>query len=216
MEQARATLDTLAERGLPPRFVMLGLCSGAYWSAHAALADERVESVIMLNPMTLVFDEWRHAVRRTRHLRQQAMMPSTRGRALRGDIHFNKHLETGRTLLERAAKAPRRAGRRIVAPGSTNQDAGERALLERIEGLFDTLRDRGQRSLLLFTSDEVLPQELADHGMFDRLERWPNLELALVGTSVNTHTLTPLWLQSEVHQLVDRALDGELARAEGA
>ncbi len=74
VEQARAALEELAGRGLPPRFVALGLCSGAYWSAQAALADERVASVIMLNPRTLVFDEWRHTVRRTRHLRERALM----------------------------------------------------------------------------------------------------------------------------------------------
>src|SRR5271165_1180694 len=46
VEQVRAALETLTERGLPPRFVMLGLCSGAYWSAQAAVADERVAAVI--------------------------------------------------------------------------------------------------------------------------------------------------------------------------
>ncbi|HEX7609099.1 MAG TPA: alpha/beta fold hydrolase, partial [Solirubrobacteraceae bacterium] len=41
VEQVHAALDMLEERGLGERFVLLGLCSGAYWSMHAALQDER-------------------------------------------------------------------------------------------------------------------------------------------------------------------------------
>jgi hypothetical protein len=44
--------------------------------------------------------------------------------------------------------------------------------------------------------------------MLGQLEdRWPNIELALRGTSVDTHTLTPLWLQRQVHALLDRVLE---------
>jgi hypothetical protein len=214
VEQARAALEELAGRGLPPRFVALGLCSGAYWSAQAAIADERVAAVIMLNPRTLVFDEWRHTVRRTRHLRERALMGSTWRRALRGEIKLAKHLETGRTLAGRAVSAlvPRE---RIVSLGHKDEPAREAVGVEPIEDLFDALRDRGQRSLLLFTGKEVLRRELAEAGVFDRMDRWPSLELALMGTSADTHTLTPLWLQREVHALVDRVLEDELKRLAG-
>jgi alpha-beta hydrolase superfamily lysophospholipase len=214
VEQARAALEELAGRGLPPRFVALGLCSGAYWSAQAALADERVAAVIMLNPRTLVFDEWRHTVRRTRHLRERALMGSTWRRALRGEIKLAKHLETGRTLAGRAVSAlvPRE---RIVSLGHKDEPTREAVGVEPIEDLFDALRDRGQRSLLMFTGKEVLRRELAEAGVFDRMDRWPSLELALMGTSADTHTLTPLWLQREVHTLVDRVLEDELERIAG-
>ncbi len=209
--QARAALELLAERGLPPRFVMVGLCAGAYWSAQAALADERVAAVIMLNPRTLIFDEWRHTVRRTRHLRKQMLRPSTWRRALRGELKLAKHLETGRTLVERVASGPVRARARIIAPREGKQPAREP-----IEDLFDALRDRDQRALLLFTGKEVLHRELSRKGVLDRIDRWPNLELALMGTSADTHTLTPLWLQRQVHEFLDRALEDELKRLPGA
>ena len=38
------------------RFMLGGLCSGAYWSFHAALLDERVPAVLLLNPRALVWD----------------------------------------------------------------------------------------------------------------------------------------------------------------
>ena len=50
-------------------------------------------------------------------------------------------------------------------------------------------------------------------GLFDRLDRWPNLELLTIGTaSVETHGLSPLWLQRQVHELVDAVLDRELGQ----
>jgi alpha-beta hydrolase superfamily lysophospholipase len=204
VEQARAALESLAERGLPERFVVLGLCAGCYWAANAALADERVAAVIMLNPRTLVFDEWRHALRRTRHLRERMLRPSTWRKVLSGDIRLAKHLETGRTLIGRAASTPRRAHKL-----ATSERQGTAS--EPLEGLFDALRDRDQRALLLFTGEEVLHSELSRNGMLGQLEdRWPNIELALRGTSVDTHTLTPLWLQRQVHALLDRVLEDEL------
>jgi len=218
VEQACAALAALAELGLPERFITLGLCSGAYWGAQAALADERVVSVVMLNPRTLVFDEWRHAKRRTRVLARRALMPATWRKVARGEIKLRKHMETGRTLLQRAAGAPLRARRHMLAPRAGGSPADGEAQPRRaaahtpIEDLFDALRDRHQRGLLMFTGQEVLRTELTETGVLERMERWPNLELALMGSSADTHTLTPLWLQREVHALVDRVLAQELER----
>jgi alpha-beta hydrolase superfamily lysophospholipase len=220
--QTRAALETMAARGLPPRFLALGLCGGAYWSAHAALADERVAAVVMLNPRTLVFDEWRHTVRRTRLLKAKLTRAATWRKVLRGEIKLARHIELGRTLLGRARSAPARVYGRIAAPrrgdgaarqpGTRQPDAREPGASGPIEDLFDQLRDRDQRGLLLFTGKEVLRGELTENGVLEKMERWPNLELALRGTSADTHTLTPLWLQRQVHALVDRVLEDELQR----
>ena len=45
----RCMLDQLADRGLADRFVLGGLCSGAYWSLQAALADPRVVGALTIN-----------------------------------------------------------------------------------------------------------------------------------------------------------------------
>ncbi len=62
----------------------------------------------------------------------------------------------------------------------------------------------------MFTGSEPLREELAATGLFDRLDRWPNLELRTIGTPLETHMITPLWLQRQVHELVDGVLDREL------
>ena len=53
--QVRRSLDLAAAEGLPPRFVLVGLSSGAYWAAQAALVDRRVTAVCLLNPSALVW-----------------------------------------------------------------------------------------------------------------------------------------------------------------
>jgi alpha-beta hydrolase superfamily lysophospholipase len=207
-EQARAALEMLAERGLPQRFVTLGLCAGSYWSSQAALADERVAAVVMLNPRTLVFDEWRHSVRHTRRVRERLFLRSTWRKVIRGEIKLARHVELGRRFVTQAVATQTRASKRSAAHGPGQG--------EPIEGLFDALRDRDQRGLMLFTGKEVLRRELTDNGVLDRLpDSWPNLELAILGTSADTHTLTPVWLQRQAHTVIDRILANELERLPG-
>jgi pimeloyl-ACP methyl ester carboxylesterase len=210
--QVRAALDMLSTRGLPSRFVALGLCSGAYWSTQTALEDERIGTVIMLNPRSLIWDEWVYALRRTRELRKSMLTGSTWRKLLRGEVTPARHLETARALTSRFARSPQRIRERLTGSQRETFDRGE-ALAQ----IFDRLSDRDQRVLLVFTGSEPLHRELAAKGLLDHLERLPNLELAILGTSADTHTLTPLWLQRQVHELVDRALEGELRRLpEGA
>ena len=138
---------------------------------------------------------------------ERVLLAATWRKLLHGEIRFARHLETARDLAGRAVSVPTRARSRIVA----SRRGGEPAR-EPIEDLFDALKDRRQRGLLLFTGSEVLRTELSRSGVLDRIDRWPNLELTLAGTSADTHTLQPLWLQRQVHALVDRVLEEELAR----
>ena len=45
--------------GLPDRFLLAGLCSGAFWAFETAVVDQRVQSIVMLNPRLLAFEEIR-------------------------------------------------------------------------------------------------------------------------------------------------------------
>jgi alpha-beta hydrolase superfamily lysophospholipase len=205
--QARAALDTLSARGLPGRFVVLGLCAGAYWSTHTALEDERIVRVIMLNPRSLIWDEGVYAMRRMRELRERLLLGSTWRKMLHGEITLARHFETARGLASRATSSPQRVRERIAGFRHESDDGGYA-----VEGIFDALRDRDQRALVLFTGSEPLHREFTTKGLLDHLARWPNLDMVIRGTSADTHTLTPLWLQRQVHELVDRVLEEELKR----
>jgi hypothetical protein len=180
---------------------------------HAALRDEQIAAIIMLNPRALIWSEqvqvWSEqvqAARDARSLRRRLLHSSTVRKALGGEIAPGRLVEVSRSLAALAMRTSLDRSRRIAGSWRGNESRPYP-----LEPLLDALRDRGQRGLLVFTGREPLREELAATGLFDRLDRWPNLELLTIGTSsVETHGLTPLWLQQQVHQLVDGALDREL------
>ncbi len=213
--QMRAALEVFGAHGLPERFVVLGLCAGGYWSIHTALEDERVRLAILLNTRSLIWDEEVYGVRRARELRERVLLGSTWRKALHGDLDLARHLETARAFALRATRAPRRLRARL---GAGTQGAERAHSLDRTAALatmFERLQERDQHALLLFTGREPLHRELAARGLLERMAGWPNIEIAIRGTSADTHTLTPLWLQRQVHDVVDRALEQELARPPG-
>ena len=69
VEQTVTVLDALEGRGVPSRFLLCGLCSGAYWGFRAALRDPRVASAFMINPRALYYDDWLEPERDARKAR---------------------------------------------------------------------------------------------------------------------------------------------------
>jgi pimeloyl-ACP methyl ester carboxylesterase len=63
VDQVRTAIDVLEAHGVARRFVLAGLGSGAYWSFHGALRDERAVAAFMLNPRTLFSEGSQEAVR---------------------------------------------------------------------------------------------------------------------------------------------------------
>jgi pimeloyl-ACP methyl ester carboxylesterase len=205
-DEVVASLDAAAAATGAERFVVLGLCSGAYWGLHAAARDERIAAVALLNLRALVFDEFVSSARHARDLRGLALRWETWRRLLRGELDLRRHAATARILLARLvakiAQLPARIAGRAEAPSKGSQG----------DLLLDRLRDRDQRLLALFSGAEPLREELEADGWFERLDRWPNLDVVLLGTDVDTHTFQPGWLQRQAHALVDELLEEELRR----
>jgi alpha-beta hydrolase superfamily lysophospholipase len=219
VDQARVVMDHLEAQGLPSRFVLTGLCAGAYWSAHAALADERVVSVYLLNPRTLVWDAWKSTARRLHTTLELALKASTWQRVVRGEITLSKHLKNLRVLMRRVIGGPHRlavnahlATRARIRQPPTAVDAEQpRTTDDEVDRLLDRLRDRRTRVLMLFTGKEPLYRELQERGRLAMLQRWPNLELVVMGNSSDTHTLAPVWLQRQVNELLDTRIIREIS-----
>jgi alpha-beta hydrolase superfamily lysophospholipase len=211
IEETCAALEMLAARGLPPRFVLLGLCSGAYWSLQAALRDKRIAAMMMINPRVLIWDPRAQAARDARLVARRMLQSSTRRNLLHGEITPRRFLQVARSLTALAGRTALTSPQRLA---SSIHNGGSPP--DPLELLLDTLRDRDQRALMVLTGWEPIREELATNGLLDNLDRWPNLEVAAVDASVATHMLTPLWLQHRVHGLVDEALDRELERVRPA
>ena len=194
VDQVCAALDALEARGLGCHFVLAGLCSGACWSFHGALRDERVVAAFMLNPRALFWDP---SLETARNFRRGLLRLSSWRRVLRGEVSPAEMA----TFARRAPFALLRRGAAQWRAGRAGEDELDRAL--------DRLRDTGKHLQFIFSGNEPLHEELERQGRLDRGDRWPNLELALVPG--RDHTLRSLYSQQHAHDALDRALDRELA-----
>lgn len=131
-----AAIEALARRGVR-RFVLVGLCSGAYVAFQTALADARVTGLVLINPRRLDWSEGetlQSAMQRSyksSHFYRRAMLqPRTYLRLLQGDIDVRGIAGRLATLTRVRAE---RAARRLLghAPGEENVLANMRALTER-------------------------------------------------------------------------------------
>jgi pimeloyl-ACP methyl ester carboxylesterase len=200
-EQLNFALRELTRIGLPSHTVTVGLCIGAYWAFQASLRTDQDVVPVMLNPRVLVWDEGGHVDRMTRHYLAELRHTSNWKRLFKGEAHIVRALGV----------LVRRLG--MILFGRRGPRGGEQASThgETVDRLLDQLRDRGRRALLLFTGHEPLLQEFEREGRLERMGQWPNLTLELVPGLSDLHTLRQIWLQQEVHELLDAALRRELA-----
>lgn len=196
VDQVLAALDALEARGLPPRFVVAGLCAGAHQSFHAALRDQRVASVALLNPRALFWDP---AIDAARDARKAGLLLSASSwrRIVTGDLRPSRVLAMARWVLLAPIRLPLRARAR-------------RARVRELEQALERLRASRTQVLLGFSGDEPLHEELIADGALERLEDSPTVTLARMPGA--DHTFRPLATHSAVHELLDRALFHELAR----
>ncbi|MHB8240626.1 MAG: alpha/beta fold hydrolase [Solirubrobacteraceae bacterium] len=207
IEQVGLVLDALQARGLPPRFLVGGLCSGGYWAFQMAILDQRAMAALMLNPGILVYDGGiSHAVRSTQELWRNALKLSTWRRLLRGDITYRAHSRTARVLLSQLPKRAWRGLSRVLRRRHGSASA------EEVDEAFDRLSAKGGRASMIFAGTEHVHLDLERHGQLARLERWPAVSVQHIAAPLNLHTLRPLWLQRMVHELLDQALQSELDR----
>jgi hypothetical protein len=205
-QQVRGALDALVDMGLPRRFLLMGLCSGAYWSFKMGQVDDRVTGVVMLNPLALVFDPFRQTIRTGRQARRLAR-PETWQQILRGEVSRASAVGIARAVARVGVTAPARLPGRLATNRRARAAGGDQ-----LDQELDRLRDNGVSATLLFSAGEPLREELAAEGRFRRLDRWPNLRLHLLDGPSDVHTLHPLALQEQVHAIVDTAVDALLGQ----
>ena len=193
--QVRAALDAIEARGVGRRFVLCGLCSGAYWAFQGALLDERVTAAFLLNPQALFWDP---SLEITRDFRRGMLRASSWQTVLRGEVPLAR-------IAAFVRQAPFVLPRRGLAWRSTRADR------ERIPHALDRLRASQKQLCFIFSGNEPLYEELEMEGLLEQLDRWPNVEFKRIPGEV--HTLRPFNSQRAAHEALDRALEQELRRA---
>jgi dienelactone hydrolase len=206
VEQVRIALDALPGYGLPARFLLVGMCSGAYWAFTCAVADPRIVALELLNTRMLLFDETRGSAAEIRHLRRLTGREVWRDVAA-GKLTWARARRMLRAIAVMAARAPRRlAGRlRARAIGGDPLDVA-----------LDRLREQGTAVSLRFTDGEPLHDELERSGHLARLSRWPNVAVRPLPGPTDSHTLQVVRMQARVHRELDAFLDEQLARLHAA
>jgi pimeloyl-ACP methyl ester carboxylesterase len=197
LDQTSEVLDGLERAGLPNRFMLAGLCSGAYWSLHTALRDRRVLGALMVNLYPMSWSDQLDSEWRTRKV-----ISSLRGRAWR------------RLVRRDVNRAELREALRNIAPGrllATGRGAAEAAHLASVDRVLDALRDQGTEALLLLGRDEPLTAQFKRERRHERIGEWPNVTVEDIPSG--DHLFRALWVQQSVKQSLDRGLERTLEAA---
>lgn len=197
VEQVRSALDFLQAEGVAERFLLIGMCSGAFWALHALLADPRVVSAQFLNLTVIIWDE------------RLAPSRSLRGVSLRSIFKLHR-AETRARLWAVLRWLTRRARARIKA--SFSDGPPEAPLSVRADAALERLRRSGKPVLMLFAARESLDLELTELGRMQDIEAWPNIEVQRL--AVASHTLRPHWARQQAYAIMDRALERQLRSAD--
>jgi hypothetical protein len=194
--QVIAAVDLLEARGVAERFMLVGMCAGAYWSFHAALDDPRVSATMMLNARVLIWDE---RLAPSRDLRRASFRSLAK-------LHRNNARARITAIVRWLAAATRQRIASWLSRASRppSIDAQVDAALER-------LRVSRRRALMLFAAHEHLDEDLIRSGRMADIETWPNVTVERI--AVSSHTLRPNWAQQQAYEILDRALERELRAA---
>ncbi len=197
-DDVRAACDELVRQGVGVRFVVGGLCTGAYFAFQAALSDERVRAAVLLNPRTLVWDAELLPRRQARKL-QSVLSAKQWRRMLRGDLPL---ATVRRSLLAQLRLVPG-----VVRQRLSRQAAGAEPAKAVIETALDDLTQAGVLTVIGFSGNEPLLRELRAQRLLGGT-RWPVLVNATLPG--DDHDLRPLAAQRSAHELLDQALAAAL------
>ena len=135
------------------RFVLVGLCSGAYLAYHTAIADARVAGQVLVNPYAFEWKEGdpvaprlREAIHSTRFYVRALLDPGIWARALRGDVNA---MHIARLLSERFY-----ARLDSALPAISARLRGRLAPTNGVQRAFSALCERGVESALVSSFDD--------------------------------------------------------------
>ena len=201
--EVKSVLDYLeAERGAR-RFVLMGLCSGAYVAYHTAVAEPRVSAIVIINLLTF---HWRHGdsldpkvgkrIKSTAFYRRTVFDSAVWKRALKGEIELRQVLSAlatrGRTRARVAISA--------VVGRLAGSDASTTDVVRTIRGLCA----RGTDVTVVCGADNAEEQLIEEHlgARARRLRKERRFHLDII--EATDHTMTPLSAQRELRDILRR------------
>jgi pimeloyl-ACP methyl ester carboxylesterase len=198
-------MDFLADTRKVDRFVLMGLCSGAYVSFHSGVAHERVAGIVLMNILLFHWKEGdsleirtRNTVKATSYYTQAVRDREVWRRVFRGDVHVRA---IASALIRRTYGRVVASAKRVLSRES-DVARGFRALLR-----------RRTEVLLVFASDDggrdVIDEHLGVDAKRFRGERGFRFEI-IDGAD---HTFSSLAAQQELYVLLTSHLTNRFATA---
>ncbi len=204
----QAAMSAISRATGAERFVLVGLCSGAYLAFHTAVADPRVIGQVLLSPYAF---EWKEgdpvapqerkgaqAYRSTRFYLKAVLDPRAWWLVLQGKVNVTG---IASAILERAFERIEGA-----LPGLSALIRRQQPPQSPIERSFRALCDRGVQTLMVLAFDDGGLDMVARYLGKDarRLRGQSRFALQILG-SVD-HTFTTLASQQLLHQTLTRYL----------
>jgi alpha/beta superfamily hydrolase len=207
-EDSRHAMDFLGRARNARRFILMGLCSGAYAAFHAAVSDDRVAGIVLLNIQLFDWNEgdsvdvrMRDAVKSTSFYAHALTKLNTWQRLPRREINVNL---IARGLIQKSwTRALRILARLLRIPSPVAQ-------------AFSSMTKRGTDVLIVFGADDGGRDIIDEHlGVNAQLMRGnPRFRLEIVeGTD---HTFSPAWAQKTLISNLTRHLESRFAEDNAA
>jgi alpha-beta hydrolase superfamily lysophospholipase len=206
IDDSRRAMDFLALCRGTQRFVLMGLCSGAYVSYRAALSDPRVTGIALINILLFHWKEGdpidvrkRDAVNSTHFYRQAAFRSESWRRLLRGELNL-RTIAPG--LLQKAWVRGRLVVKHALV-GESDVAANFRAMMR-----------RGVEVLLVFSHEDGGRDEVDMHLGTDGAQFRGNQRFRLEVIDDTDHTFSPLWSHEVLFSLLTKHLLGRFTKIE--
>jgi hypothetical protein len=181
------------------RFVLFGICSGAYLAFHTTVADRRVSGQILVNPQTFAWREGdsleikikKESFKATRFYRRALFKKDTWARLYRQEINLRGIADElyGRSRQQIAARVSRALS---MAPDSGGEVASS----------FAAISDRGTHSLLIYSGNDGGIDVIESHlgARCARMRRRKNFRYQILDGA--DHTITPAPSQQELERIL--------------
>jgi dienelactone hydrolase len=191
INQIRASLTWLRSEGIADRFLLAGLCAGAYGAYHAALADRSVVAIGLINLPTFA---WSPTLDEERGRRATI-------RALRGDV-------AGKLRSDKQRRAAIARSLRMLGnvPALAQARRGQQQHADRVGAELAGLDARGCEVHFLVGRNEGIKEELRSFHILERLGKWSRIRVEEFDW--DDHAVRALASQ----QIVAAWLDGLLER----
>ena len=200
-DDVRSAIDWLSRHGVKRPFCV-GLCAGGYHAMHTAIADTRVQGLVMLNPLRLKPVDSSEAKAESERdygslasYGRKLLSARALGRVLRGKVNVKGIAQSvGARLSARVASKLARLGNSEARGASW------------FSSVLLGLTNRGTRVLLVLDASDGITERILEDLAPDQARLAATGRFSTLAIANADHIFTPLWSQEHLGQVIQTTL----------